>query len=327
MTLEQLQIFVEVARRGHVTAAAQALHKTQSAVSAAIQALEARHGVVLFDRIGRNIQLNQAGQIFLTEAEAVLARSKAAICALDDLSTMQRGHLVLMASQTAGSYWLPEKLALYHKRWPHITLHISLGNSQDVAEAVSSALVEIGLVEAEIRGPDLIHQLAATDDMILVVGTKHPWSYAMHDMNVAAPALSAPVNWPSKRQQGADAGFLHDVFASTPWIMREEGSGTRVAAEQILQENGLTLAAMPKVIVLPSNEAVLGAVEANMGATFVSRRAAKARLMSNLLVEIPFCTSTRSFYLLRHRERHQSRASQAFYDICLNAPMEHSDKS
>ena len=74
MTLEQLRIFVAVAQREHVTRAAADLHLTQSAVSAAIGALEARHATQLFDRIGRRIALTQAGRLFLIEARAVLAR-------------------------------------------------------------------------------------------------------------------------------------------------------------------------------------------------------------------------------------------------------------
>ena len=78
MTLEQLRIFVAVAERGHVTQAAGALNMTQSAVSAAVAALEARHGVRLFDRVGRSIELNVAGRLFLDEARAVLASAAAA---------------------------------------------------------------------------------------------------------------------------------------------------------------------------------------------------------------------------------------------------------
>ena len=74
MTLEQLRIFVAVAERLHMTRAAEALNLTQSAVSAAVAALEARHGTQLFDRVGRGLALNAAGAAFLPEARAVLAQ-------------------------------------------------------------------------------------------------------------------------------------------------------------------------------------------------------------------------------------------------------------
>jgi len=86
MTLEQLRIFIAVAQREHVTRAAVDLNLTQSAVSAAIAALEARHATQLFDRIGRRIALTQAGRLFLIEARAVLARATQAETALADLA-------------------------------------------------------------------------------------------------------------------------------------------------------------------------------------------------------------------------------------------------
>ena len=73
MTLEQLRIFIAVAERQHVTEAARALNLTQSATSAAIAALEERHNVRLFDRVGRGIMLTDLGRSFLPEARAVVA--------------------------------------------------------------------------------------------------------------------------------------------------------------------------------------------------------------------------------------------------------------
>ncbi len=82
MTLEQLRVFVAVAERQHLTRAAEALNLAQSAVSASIAALEAEHGVRLFDRVGRGIRLTPAGEAFLAEARAVLERAHRASTAL-----------------------------------------------------------------------------------------------------------------------------------------------------------------------------------------------------------------------------------------------------
>src|SRR3546814_5240325 len=91
MTLEQLRIFVAVAERQHVTRAAAALNVTQSAASAAIAALEARHDIRLFNRVGRGIELTEAGRRFLDEARAVLARAADAEQILADFGDMRRG--------------------------------------------------------------------------------------------------------------------------------------------------------------------------------------------------------------------------------------------
>ncbi|MGA7972648.1 MAG: LysR family transcriptional regulator, partial [Pseudolabrys sp.] len=106
MTLEQLRIFVAVAACEHVTRAAESLRLTQSAVSAAISALESRYNVSLFDRVGRRIELNESGRLFLGEARAVLARAAAAELALSEMSGLKRGTLSVYASQTIASYWL-----------------------------------------------------------------------------------------------------------------------------------------------------------------------------------------------------------------------------
>ena len=91
MTLEQLRIFVAVAEREHVTKAATELNLTQSATSAAVAALEMRHAVKLFDRIGRHITLTDAGRLFLAEARAVLSRAASAEAVLADLAGLKRG--------------------------------------------------------------------------------------------------------------------------------------------------------------------------------------------------------------------------------------------
>ncbi len=122
MTLEQLRIFVEVAARQHITQAAAHLNMTQSAVSAAITALESRHHVALFDRVGRSIVLNQTGRVFLKEAQAVLSSARAAEAALMDLSGLMHGELSIMASQTVAGYWLAPRLADYRNLYPGIAL-------------------------------------------------------------------------------------------------------------------------------------------------------------------------------------------------------------
>ena len=106
MTLQQLRVFVAVAERQHVTRAAEALQLAQSVVSAAIASLEARHGIKLFQRVGRGIGLTGAGTLFLAEARAVLARVAAAERVLAELADLTRGTLSVQASQTIASYWL-----------------------------------------------------------------------------------------------------------------------------------------------------------------------------------------------------------------------------
>ena len=128
MTLDQLRIFIAVAEREHLTRAAEALRLTPSAVSSAIHALETRFDVHLFDRVGRRIELNEAGKIFLVEAKATLARAEAAELALSELGGLMRGTLQIQASQTIASYWLPPALMRLRAAYPSIGIHLEVVN-------------------------------------------------------------------------------------------------------------------------------------------------------------------------------------------------------
>src|ERR1700739_1322257 len=104
MTLEQLRIFVAVADKQHVTQAARELNLTQSATSAAIDALEARYNIKVFDRGVRGIVLTHIGRTLLREARSVLARGHGAEQVLRDIAGLALGNLVIAASQTVANY-------------------------------------------------------------------------------------------------------------------------------------------------------------------------------------------------------------------------------
>lgn len=289
MTLEQLRIFVVVAEHQHITKAAKAMNMTQSAVSAAISALEQRHGVTLFDRIGRSISLNQTGQVFLERAKRVLAEARAAEAALDDLAGLQRGELSVMASQTIGAYWLPPRLARFHARYPRIRFDIRIGNTEAVANAIDSGTVEIGLVEGKVDRSTISSRTIAIDEMIIVAAPDHP----------------------IVTQQFVDRSLL----MTSAWVLRETGSGTRHAFKTMIEGEGLTMSDLNVVMVLPGNEAVLSAVEAGIGATLTSRSAAASELSAGLLAESAYPSVPRPFFLLRHKERYRSKAANAFEDM------------
>lgn len=153
MTLEQLRIFIEVAEREHLTRASEALNLTPSAVSSAIRTLEERYGAMLFNRIGRRIELTGDGRIFLDEARATLARAQSAERMLSELGGGKRGILTIHASQTIASYWLPPYLAQFHATHPMIDLRLTLGNTESVTQATQEGLADIGLVEGAVRAP------------------------------------------------------------------------------------------------------------------------------------------------------------------------------
>jgi DNA-binding transcriptional LysR family regulator len=104
MALEQLRIFVAVAERQHMTRAAEVLNLTQQAVSSVFVTLENAYSTVLFHRVGRRIELTEAGGVFLEEARCVLARDGGR-ATLSELGDLKRGTLAMQASQTCASPW------------------------------------------------------------------------------------------------------------------------------------------------------------------------------------------------------------------------------
>ena len=234
MTLEQLRVFVAVAERQHLTRAAEALHLTPSAASASIRTLEARYGVRFFHRVGRGIELTETGRLFLGEAQAILARAQAAELVFSDLGGLRRGSVAVHASQTIASYWLPPVLVRFRQRHPALTVRLSVGNTQTVAEAVAEGIADLGFIEGDIDEPRLARHVIAHDRLIVVVRPSHPWAA----LEAIPPA----------------------VFASGPWVMREQGSGTRSAFEAALARQSIAPDSLKVTLELPSNEAILAAV-------------------------------------------------------------------
>src|SRR5258708_19985857 len=174
MTLEQLRVFVAVAERQHVTRAAEALNLAQSAVSSAIAGLEARHEVKLFNRVGRGIELTQAGTLFLAEARAVLARAESAELVLSELGGLERGTLVVQASQTIASFWLPRHLVTFRRVYPRIDIRLSIGNTAQVAAAIHAGTAELGFVEGEVMDPVLVPHPLPPHQLTVPLGPAHP---------------------------------------------------------------------------------------------------------------------------------------------------------
>jgi len=179
MTLEQLRVFVAVAERLHVTKAARALKLAQSAASHAIAALEAHYDTKLFNRVGRRIELTEAGQVFLIEARAVLAQAEAARLAMSEYGTLQRGTLSIQASQTIAGYWLPRHMVAFRRAYPHIQIRLAIGNTAQVAAAVDDGVAELGFVEGAVESEHCICSRVARDQLLVVVGRDHPGSGAL----------------------------------------------------------------------------------------------------------------------------------------------------
>ena len=293
MTLEQLRIFVAVAEKQHVTQAARELNLTQSATSAAIASLEERYDIKLFDRIGRGIVLTHTGRTFLSEARAVLARARSAEQTLRDITALKGGKVVVAASQTVANYWLPPRLQAFQAAHPGIDVTVRIANTERVANEVREGLADIGFIEGDIDDAALSARRIDGDALVVVIGPRHP--FAKH--------RKLPADW----------------LTQTPWILREPGSGTRDMFERALKKRGLRLSDLAVQLELASNEAIRTAVESGLCATALSDLVVEKSLKANTLVQIDTELAKRSFYVLRHKERHISKAETALLAVATAA--------
>jgi DNA-binding transcriptional LysR family regulator len=286
MTLEQLRIFVGVAERQHMTAAARALHVTQSAASAAIAALEARHGVKLFHRVGRGIALTEAGQMLLKEARSVLGRAAAAEAMLAEFGELKRGTLRVVASQTIAAYWLPQLLAAFHNRYPSLSVELAIGNTEQAAARVHDGEADVGIVEGEVDDPALAHWPIGQDRLMLVQ---------------SVPFTDTKI----------DAAWLRRAR----WIGREQGSGTRSTLDRHLRALGVDPSLLDVALVLPSNESVRTAVEAGAGVAVLSSLVVAPAVEAGTLYKAPIEFEPRPFFGLRHKERYRTKAADALLEM------------
>lgn len=286
MTLEQLRVFIAVAERLHVTNAARALNISQSSASAAIASLEGRYRVKLFDRVGRRVELTEAGRVFLARARDLVERAAAAEHVFGELSGLQRGSISVHASQTIANYWLPGYLYAFRRAYPRIGVDLSIGRAPQVVEAVLTGMADVGFVIEDLASEaSLSRRSLAGDAVCLVVRPDHPLAKAK--------------------------SVTRDDLVELDWITRQPGSGTRSELENALVQYGLALRDVRVVLELPSNEAMRAAVEVGMGVAAISDLVVAGSLAAGRLARLPFNFRARGFHALCHRERVQSRAVTA----------------
>jgi DNA-binding transcriptional LysR family regulator len=299
MTLDQLRIFLAVVEHLHFTRAAEALYITQPAVSAAIQNLEEEYGVKLFHRIGRRIEIADAGKLLQLEAQKILDSVTMTERGLRELNNLQRGELKLGTSLTIGNYWLPDKISSFKRQYPGIFVNCTLGNAEEICEGTATGMFDLGLVTGEVK-PSLKNcleqEVVGSDRLQIVVGKSHPWFDRTEISLVELP--------------------------TTAWVMRESGSGAQQMFEQSLQKWGIDPSELNVILVLSSSEMVKAVVESGVGAAAIPELMVSKEIQLDTLHSIQLIDSTEGsqvtieivqpVWKLKHRQRFQTRLSITF---------------
>jgi DNA-binding transcriptional LysR family regulator len=173
MLLAQVEAFLEVARLGNVSRAAEALYVTQPTLTARLKNLEAELGEELFLRTGRGLRLTEAGRAFLPHAERALRSLREGEVAVTELQRGEAGSLVVGAAPAVSTYVLPRLLRGFLAVAPGVRLAVRTGHSEEVLAMVLADDVHVGLVRALHHPPELASIPVYEDHLVLVVPPEH----------------------------------------------------------------------------------------------------------------------------------------------------------
>lgn len=289
ITLRQLHIFTAIALQGSTSAAANSIALSQSATSAALKELELILGVQLFDRVGKRLVLNENGRLLLPQARQMLDTANTIEQQFNGVNGLGAG-LRIGASTTIGIYLLPRLLSTNTTQKPE---HIMVANTANVAAAVARFDVDVGLIEGPCHEEDVVAEPWLEDEMLIV----------------CAPDDDILQHQPPQTPISAEK------LRNARWLLREHGSGTQEAVEQLLIPH---LHQLRPSVEFSNSEAIKQAAIAKLGITCLSRAIVASSLRSGELVELkttlPYLT--RRFYLIHHRDKAISPQLNAFLEHC-----------
>ncbi len=172
--LRQLQYFVKVARKEHVTQAAEELHVAQSAVSRQMHQLEQELGVDLFIQVGRNLQLTPAGKLFLTRVESILADLERSVVEVRELLDPDHGEVRLGFPHSLGVNLVPSVVAEFRKEHPNVKFRFRQGKFDVLMQAVINSDVDLAFISPfpEIH-PEVKGELLLTEQLFAIVPPTH----------------------------------------------------------------------------------------------------------------------------------------------------------
>ena len=177
MELSQLETFLAVAEERSFSRAAQRLHRTQPAVSQVIRKLEGAVGETLFDRTSRDGSLTTAGALLRDYAQRLLALRREASSALDELKSLERGHLQLAANEYTCMYLLPAVDA-FRREFPHVGVTVQRMLASLIPEELNLRTFELGVISYR-PDPAQVRSIAVYgDSLAFIVSPHHPLARA-----------------------------------------------------------------------------------------------------------------------------------------------------
>lgn len=241
----KLKVFCTVAETKSFSKTSEIIHLTQPAVSLQIQALEEVYETKLFDRSSSFINLTPAGEILYKYAKDILTLYAGVEKEIGKITGLIKGSITIGASTTIGNYILPSVIADFKKNHLKIKINVLIGNTKRIVDFLNSGVIDLGLVEGETSKHKMKIDPLIQDELVLIVPPLHPWA---------------------KKKV---VSILE--VTKEPFILREEGSGTRQMIEKFLLSHGINTGDMRVALVLGSTESIKEAVASGLGVSILSK--------------------------------------------------------
>lgn len=245
----KLKVFCTVAETRSFTKTAQIVHLSQPAVSLQIQALEEFFETKLFDKTGKQVGLTSAGKILYEHATHIMSHYSDVMKEINKLTGTMKGAVAIGASTTLGNYILPQIITDFKKIHPKIKIKLRIGNTERIEDLMHAGFVDFGIVEGKTCRSNTKTEVLISDQLTLIVHPKHPLT---RKRSVSVLELTRE-----------------------PFILREQGSGTRQHIEKFLNNHGLAVSDLHVALIMGSTESIKAAVEAGTGIAILSKWAVR----------------------------------------------------
>jgi len=290
VNIANLTAFVTVVDTGSFSHAAKELGLSQPAVTTQVRSLEDEIGEVLLNRQHRKIELTEAGELLLPYARTILDQIQQAQSSLQEQASEVGGCLTIAASSIPGCYIAPRIMGAFVRQYPEVEVNLDISDSTRATEAVEAGSAHLALTGARIKGAQVDYEIFGEDRMIIVASPQNPLA-------------------------GRERIELMDL-SDERWIMRPGQSGTRQMITQSLREAGLESSILDSALTLGADEAIINAVEGDLGIAIMSRLVAEKALELGTIAQLDVVDYplTRPLYVATpHRK--PTRASGAFLDF------------
>ena len=287
LTLRQLKVFEAVARHLNYTRAAEELHLTQPAVSMQVKQLEESLGVALFEQLGKRIHLTETGTEVLGYARSITQQLDELEGVLNSMKGLGGGRLRISVATTA-NYFIPTLLGTFSRRYTDVTVTLDVTNRETLLRQLSENVVDLVIMGQPPSEADVEAEPFLDNPLVVVAPPDHP--------------LAGKKKIPLTRLQ-------EETF-----LVREPGSGTRIAMERFFNERGMKLRTGMEV---GSNEAIKQSVQAGLGLGLLSRATIEQELTLKRLVvlDIEDFPIMRHWYVVHRRGKRLSAAAEAFREF------------